>query len=334
MMTFQKISILFFYKLIVFLCIILVPTHGQAATLNEIIVHPNDTLDKITKRFNIPKKYFIRANNLKAPYKLKPGCVLHYPPVHVVKKDEKFEDLLKKYKLSENLLANHNDLKKPYNLKAGQILYLSRAPIKKAEIQKKLADKPKIITPVTSKKIVSPTKDKSPEVKKVSTPTIIEAKTSQIKKISTPPITETKTPPAQKDLMTPINNNSKFCWPIAKKAPILCPYGLLSEGKRNDGLNIKLPKDTPILASYDGEVVYVGDNLKNYGLLILIKHADQLHTTYAHLNKSLVKIGQKVKKGQKIALSGMSGSVDTPQLHFEIRKKSKPVNPQTYLNKS
>ncbi|MDP1975482.1 MAG: M23 family metallopeptidase [Alphaproteobacteria bacterium] len=318
MMTFQKISILTFFQIIVFLCIILVPNYGHAARLNEIIVHPNDTLDKIAKRLNIPKKYFIRANNLKAPYKLKPGCVLHYPPVHVVKKDEKFEDLLKKYKLSENLLANHNDLKKPYNLKAGQILYLSRTPIKKAEIQKKPTGKPKIITPVTAKKIVSPTKDKSPEVKKVSASTIME----------------TKTPPLKKDLMTSINNNSKFCWPIAKKAPILCPYGLLSEGKRNDGLNIKLDKGTPILASSEGEVVYVGDKLKNYGLLILIKHPNQLHTTYAHLDKTLVEIGQKVKKGQKIALSGMSGSVDTPQLHFEIRRQSKPVNPQTYLNKS
>lgn len=333
-MTFQKISILFFYQLIVFLCIILVPNYAHSAKLNEIIVHPNDTLDKIAKRLNIPKKYFIRANNLKAPYKLKPGCVLHYPPVHIVKKNEKFEDLLKKYTLSEDLLANHNDLKKPYNLKAGQILYLSRIPLKKPMIQKKPAAKPKIIVSVIPKKTLSPLNTKTSPIKKGSTPLITETKTPQVQKTSIPAVTEIKKPSLKKDVTPLGNNNSKFCWPITKQAPILCPYGLLSEGKRNDGLNIKLPKDTPILASYDGEVVYVGDNLKNYGLLILIKHANQLHTTYAHLNKSLVKIGQKVKKGQKIALSGMSGSVDTPQLHFEIRKNSKPVNPQTYLNKS
>lgn len=298
--------------------------YGHSTRLNEIIVHPSDTLDKIAKRFNIPKKYFIRANNLKAPYKLKPGCLLRYPPVHIVKKNETTEAILKKYKLNEDLLMGHNDLKKPYILKEGQILYLSRTPIKTPIAQKKQATAQKkqaLITskketPAPSKKIIIP-----PSTKTIST--VIKV---------TPP--ETKAPQPKKTFIAPAKSNSNFCWPIEKKAPIICPYGLLSEGKRNDGLNIRASKGTIVLASQEGEVVYVGDNLKNYGLLILIKHAQNFHTTYAHLDKSFVKTGQKVKKGQKIALSGASGNVDTPQLHFEIRHASKPINPQIYLNKS
>lgn len=184
-------------------------------------------------------------------------------------------------------------------LKKDKFFIFLRTPIKAPIIPKKQT--------TTQKKqiLVASKKETSAPSKKIIIPPSTKVASTEIK--VTPPKTqkisvENKTNQHKKTSLPPLKDTSKFCWPIEKKAPILSPYGLLSEGKRNDGLNIKVPNGTPILASCDGEIVYVGDKLKNYGLLILIKHTQNFHTTYAHLDKNLVKTGQKVKKGQKIAL--------------------------------
>ena len=109
-------------------------------------------------------------------------------------------------------------------------------------------------------------------------------------------------------------------------------YGDKVGSRRNDGLNISVPRGTPVKAAENGVVIYAGDGLKEFGNTVLVKHSDGLVTVYGHADKLNVKRGDKVQRGQEIALSGMSGDTDTPQLHFEVRKDSAPVDPSKFLN--
>ncbi|HLH11147.1 MAG TPA: M23 family metallopeptidase [Methylovirgula sp.] len=99
----------------------------------------------------------------------------------------------------------------------------------------------------------------------------------------------------------------------------------------NDGINIALPEGTSVRAAEAGVVAYAGSDLKGYGNLILIRHPDGFVTAYANNSEIEVKRGDVVKRGQVIAKSGQSGNVASPQLHFELRKGSTPVDPTQYL---
>jgi murein DD-endopeptidase MepM/ murein hydrolase activator NlpD len=99
----------------------------------------------------------------------------------------------------------------------------------------------------------------------------------------------------------------------------------------NDGINISVPAGTQVKAAENGVVAYAGNELKGYGNLVLIRHPNGFVTAYAHNGQLEVKRGDQVKRGQTIAKSGQSGNVGSPQLHFELRKGSTPVDPTNYL---
>ena len=99
----------------------------------------------------------------------------------------------------------------------------------------------------------------------------------------------------------------------------------------NDGINIAVPEGTSVRASESGVVAYAGDELKGYGNLVLIRHPNGFVTAYANNGELDVKRGETVKRGQIIAKSGQTGNVNSPQLHFELRKGSTPVDPTSYL---
>jgi murein DD-endopeptidase MepM/ murein hydrolase activator NlpD len=121
-----------------------------------------------------------------------------------------------------------------------------------------------------------------------------------------------------------------FRWPVRGK--VITAYGAKSNGKSNDGINLAVPEGTPVKAAEDGVVAYSGNELKGYGNLVLVRHANGYVTAYAHASELLVKRGDTIKRGQIIAKSGQSGEVGSPQLHFEIRKGSTPVDPLQFLN--
>ncbi len=108
-------------------------------------------------------------------------------------------------------------------------------------------------------------------------------------------------------------------------------FGPQKDGTVNEGITISVPKGTPVKAAENGVVAYVGDELPGFGNLILIRHADEYVTAYAHADKVLVKKCDVVKRGQTVATAGTTGDVSQPQLHFEIRKNSKPVDPSPLL---
>jgi murein DD-endopeptidase MepM/ murein hydrolase activator NlpD len=119
--------------------------------------------------------------------------------------------------------------------------------------------------------------------------------------------------------------NPEFRWPAR---------GRIIQGFKpggNDGINIAVPEGTSVKAAESGVVAYAGNELKGYGNLILIRHPNGFVSAYANNGDLEVKRGETVKRGQTIAKSGQSGNVASPQLHFELRKGTKPVDPTQYL---
>ncbi|HUI12702.1 MAG TPA: LysM peptidoglycan-binding domain-containing M23 family metallopeptidase [Xanthobacteraceae bacterium] len=121
-----------------------------------------------------------------------------------------------------------------------------------------------------------------------------------------------------------------FRWPV--RGRIIAGFGPKPNGLQNDGINLAVPEGTPVKAAEDGVVAYAGNELKGYGNLVLIRHANGFVTAYANASELLVKRGETVKRGQVIAKSGETGNVTSPQLHFEIRKGATPVDPSQYLS--
>jgi murein DD-endopeptidase MepM/ murein hydrolase activator NlpD len=120
-----------------------------------------------------------------------------------------------------------------------------------------------------------------------------------------------------------------FRWPV--RGRVISGFGKKPSGERNDGINLAVPEGTSIKAAEDGVVIYAGNELKSYGNLVLIRHANGFVSAYAHSKDIKVQRGEQIRRGQIIAEAGMTGGVDTPQVHFELRKGATPVNPLDYL---
>lgn len=124
-------------------------------------------------------------------------------------------------------------------------------------------------------------------------------------------------------------SSTRFRWPV--RGRVISSFGPKSDGKHNDGINVAVPHGTSVKSAENGVVAYAGNELKGYGNLVLVRHANNWVTAYAHNDKILVKRGDTVRRGQIIAKAGKSGSVSQPQLHFELRKGSRPVNPMKHM---
>ena len=122
---------------------------------------------------------------------------------------------------------------------------------------------------------------------------------------------------------------NSFNWPL--QGDIIEKFGVRSNGLRNDGINIQASEGDPIRSAGDGTVAYVGNELSGFGNLVMIRHSQGWMSAYAHCSEILVKRGAVVKSGSVIAKVGHTGSVRTPQLHFELREKMKAVDPLLYL---
>lgn len=122
---------------------------------------------------------------------------------------------------------------------------------------------------------------------------------------------------------------AKFRWPVRGK--VIANFGRRPDGTHNDGVNVAVPQGTEIFAAEAGKVAYAGNELKGYGNLVLIRHANGWVTAYAHADQLLVRPNDEVRRGQLIAKAGRTGAVDQPQLHFELRQGSRPVDPMPHL---
>jgi murein DD-endopeptidase MepM/ murein hydrolase activator NlpD len=127
------------------------------------------------------------------------------------------------------------------------------------------------------------------------------------------------------------SGSDKLRWPVSGK--IITGFGQRNDGTHNDGINMSVPLGTSVHAAESGTVAYAGSELKGYGNLILLRHDNGWVTAYAHNDQLMVKRGDKVQRGQVIAAAGRTGSVDQPQVHFELRQGSKPVDPVPFLER-
>ncbi len=123
-----------------------------------------------------------------------------------------------------------------------------------------------------------------------------------------------------------------FLWPVTGK--VVSEFGPTEDGLHNDGINIAAPRGTPVRAAENGVVVYAGNELRGFGNMLLIRHADGFVTAYAHNESLLVARGDTVERGEIIARVGATGNVESPQLHFEIRVGTDAVDPREYLGSS
>jgi murein DD-endopeptidase MepM/ murein hydrolase activator NlpD len=126
-----------------------------------------------------------------------------------------------------------------------------------------------------------------------------------------------------------LGGSPQFRWPV--RGRVISGYGAKANGQQNDGINLAVPEGTEVKAAENGVVAYAGNELKGYGNLVLLRHSDGWMTAYAHNSQLMVKRGDNVRRGQTIARAGSTGGVASPQVHFEIRKGSTPVDPTQYL---
>jgi murein DD-endopeptidase MepM/ murein hydrolase activator NlpD len=127
----------------------------------------------------------------------------------------------------------------------------------------------------------------------------------------------------------PETTSGKFLWPVRGRT--IAGFGRRPDGTHNDGVNVAVPQGTAIHAAESGKVAYAGNEIKGYGNLVLIRHPNGWVTAYAHADQLLVRPNDEVRRGQVIAKAGKTGAVDQPQVHFELRQGSRPVDPMPHL---
>ncbi len=171
-------------------------------------------------------------------------------------------------------------------------------------------------------KVAAPAPQPAKPVAVASAPAV-EPKPTAIPKAEPEPKTTASLPKQEEDAAS---DKADFRWPA--RGRVISGY---SKGG-NEGINIAVPEGTPVKAAEGGTVAYAGSELKGYGNLVLIRHPNGYVSAYAHNGDLKVKRGDVVKRGQVVANSGQTGNVSSPQLHFELRKGSTPVDPTPYLN--
>lgn len=268
---------------------------------NTVSVQRGDTLYSISRRYGVPLKDLINANNLRAPYTLRVGQSLVLPAkqYHTVQRGDTLYSISRQYNVDITSLSRANNLQTPYSLSVGDRLVL-----------------PASVGGVSGSSGYVSQNTSAGSSSKTST-----GQTYAYTPAKPAPVADSYTPPKAR--------KTKFDWPV--KGTVISGYGNLGSGRKNDGINIKAALGTNVKAADAGTVAYAGNELKGFGNLILIKHPDGWITAYAHNDRLFVKKGQKVKRGEKIATVGSTGSVTTPQLHFEVRSGKKAVNPRPYL---
>jgi murein DD-endopeptidase MepM/ murein hydrolase activator NlpD len=315
---------------------------GTAVTLQ-----PGETVDVIARRYGVPAQAILRANNLADASRVQPGTRLVIPSyqatnqqptgappaplgqtkasapmqtrayapagggnVHVVNPGDTLFSLSRRYNVPHADIARANGIDPYAQLKVGQRVSIpggaqARAPY----------------APPPQQRVEAPKQQPQQLAQNAPQPP------AQNMSKATEVVDEDKDTAT---LGPSVGGSPQFRKPVTGR--VISGFGPKPNGQHNDGINIAVPEGTEVKAAEGGTVAYAGNELKGYGNLVLIRHADGWMTAYAHNSSILVKRGEAVKRGQTIARAGQSGGVQAPQVHFEIRKGSTPVDPTKYLS--
>ena len=254
---------------------------------------------------------------------------------HVVRRGDTLSGIAQSYHVEFYDLAQANALFSPYTIYPGQVLVLpTRRPVfKKRRRTPVYAEAPRRAYRHTARTRKS---RQSRRNRATTRPDWYRERPSDRRDDTDPrPRPKPDTMDDQLDVEEPADRNEapqpieSLMWPVS--GPIILEFGPTGNGRRNDGINIKVPENTPVRAAADGTVIYRGNEVPGFGNLVLIRHANNLVTAYAHTSEIMVDKGNRVYRGEKIALSGSTGNVDEPQLHFEVRRGVKAVDPMAHL---
>jgi murein DD-endopeptidase MepM/ murein hydrolase activator NlpD len=285
-----------------------VNSRPRCAPGERYIVQDGDTLSEIAESCGVSTRAMAESNGLYPPYDVYAGqeLTLPRPGSHTVRRGENLYRIGLRYNVNHLEIAALNGIGAPYAIEVGQVLQLPSG--------------------ASSSQLSSP----RPRPADTSAPTIRTASVDspvRLEEADPPPPSSSRTParspePASTGPVT-------FQWPI--RGDIISTFGPKPDGRRNDGVNIAAEEGASVRASAAGTVVYAGGELQGYGELVLIRHSDGWVTAYAHNSRLHVAEGDRVNQGQLIAEAGSSGSVDTPQVHFEIRRGVTPEDPMRHL---
>jgi murein DD-endopeptidase MepM/ murein hydrolase activator NlpD len=285
----------------------------------RIRVQPGDTVESLALKHGVSVQAMIEANALGAVPALTPGQTLVLPvePEHVVRQGETLPAIARRYRLDPTALAAENGLTQPYTVRKGQRLRLPAAAGSAAAPTDGSG-----LTPVVKNAPVA-----------AATRPAVAAGTDEAgaeAEAQTPETEVTAALPSGPALPSaPAASGKGFIWPV--KGKVISAFGPKDKGMHNDGINIAARKGTAVRAVENGVVAYVGNELRAFGNLVLIKHSGGWVSTYAHAEEILVARGDRVRKGQVIARVGSSGNAREPQLHFELRHGKNAVDPLEYL---
>ncbi len=324
-----------------------------------ITVAQGETLESVSKRYGVPVHAIMQANNMAPPAFIQPGQRLVIPrnssrysaapassppatrlaanpgfkptlatpaapggTVHVVQQGDTLYSLARRYHKQPMLIAQANNVGLDHKVKIGdRVVIPGVAPITPPVAAAKPAPVPQRVADLKPK-------PPAPTVKPQGSPGVVPAPSAHSVTPTADPTAETaEVPPPQVPETT--SALPTFRWPA--RGRVILGFGPKTNGGQNDGINVSVPEGTPIRAAEDGVVAYAGNELKGYGNLVLIRHANGFVTAYAHASELSVKKGETIKRGQIIGKSGATGNVTAPQLHFEVRKGATPVDPMQYL---
>jgi murein DD-endopeptidase MepM/ murein hydrolase activator NlpD len=302
------------------------PVHDANSNLGGVVlVRQGDTAWGIARKTGVPVRDLIEANGLQPPYTLHIGQRLFVPDLrlHRVAAGESLSTIAERYDVGRYELARLNEIGPPHRVHPRQILRIpggSRVEpatrVARAVTPPPLPPpRPRGFDPRPARSVQVAELPAQPSEAQPSVTTSPAAGRTEVAVAPRPPAE----PPAPPGLI----------WPVSGR--VISGFGPKPGGLHNDGVNIAAPRGTRVVAAESGTVVYAGNELRGFGNLILIRHGDGLTTAYAHLDDMLVERGRKVSRGDPIATVGTSGGVNPAQLHFEIRKGRKALDPRKEL---
>ena len=309
-------------------------------------VKSGDTLTSIAKKFDVNVNDLAEDNKIKKGQTLRLGQKIKGPAseqkAYVAQSGDTLAEIGKRFGVTARALAAENGLRANATIKKGQKIRLpdgfrDKGPLKTTTtVARPVPAAPsntyaRVETPTPAPSTPSAPVPYTPSYPRPSAPVAAQPITPP--PASSRPIIESSAAPTEAEIIA--SGKGKFDWPL--RGEIISDFGVKGTGQRNDGLNIRAPQGTPVLAAADGEIAYAGNQVPTFGNLVLVKHADGWVTAYAHLSSATVKMRQQVRKGEQIGSVGATGGVNEPQLHFEMRyaptvkDKAKPVDPALLL---
>jgi murein DD-endopeptidase MepM/ murein hydrolase activator NlpD len=253
------------------------------------------------------------------------------PETITIQRGQTLSEIARSYHIPMRAIAEANGLLPPYHIQVGRTLIIpgggpSRVAAAPASVAALPPTRPPDVPPPTTGSNLPPAAPS--DGPSISAPTVVPPASPPPSVSATPPPRAVPEAPDSSRAATP-SATGAFLWPV--RGNVLATYGSKSDGSHNDGINIAAPRGTAVQAADGGIVAYTGNELRGYGNLILVKHANGWISAYAHCDSILVKRGEKVGRGQLIARVGSTGNVSEPQLHFELRRGQQAVDPREFL---